>query len=69
VPFLTTSTVCSTHTLQVCFTLLPTMGFAWLQATNVGLGAAHQHAMCRHVLARPRHPGATSTLAGRSAAA
>lgn len=30
-PFLTTSTVCSAHRVQVCFTLLPIMGFAWLQ--------------------------------------
>ena len=31
-PFLTTSAACSAHVVQVCCTLLPTMGFAWLQA-------------------------------------
>jgi hypothetical protein len=58
-PFLTTSTACSTHTLQVCCTLLPTMGFAWLQATDVGRSAT-----CEHVLARPCHTGWSMTLAG-----
>jgi len=55
-PFLTTSTAFSTHTLQVCCTLLPTMGFAWLQATDVGHSAAYQHAMCKHVLLDPATP-------------
>lgn len=36
-PFLTTSTVYSAHRVQVCFTLLPIMGFAWLQ-TRRGVG-------------------------------
>jgi hypothetical protein len=39
--------------LQVCCTLLPTMGFAWLQATDVGHSAAYQHTRCEHVLLDP----------------
>lgn len=35
-PFLTTSAVYSAHEAQVCCTLLPTMGFAWLQAPPGG---------------------------------
>jgi len=31
-PFLTTTTAFSAHAVQVCCTLQPTMGFAWLQA-------------------------------------
>ena len=34
VPFLTTSAACSTHAVQVCCTLQPIMGFAWLQAAH-----------------------------------
>jgi hypothetical protein len=33
-PFLTTTTACSAHAVQVCCTLQPIMGFAWLQARS-----------------------------------
>ena len=36
-PFLTTTTACSAHAVQVCCTLQPIMGFAWLQARSLPL--------------------------------
>lgn len=33
-PFLTTSAACSSRAVQVCCTLQPIIGFAWLQATS-----------------------------------